>query len=331
MLFVLVGIIANPSAGKDIRRIVAQGRFVPNHEKVNILKRVLSGLGASPAKQVVMMPDTGKLSYAAAQNTPEDLKVDFLEMRLSDDENDSTLAGEAMAKLGVSCIITLGGDGTNRAVAKGSGQLPLIPISTGTNNVFPYMIEGTVAGLAAGIISSGKVEVDSITTPSKLVEIMIDGVVRDIALIDVAVSKERFIGSRAVWDIDTLHEIFLTRAESDSIGLSAIGSRIMNVGSNDDYGLHIRLGGEVTRIIAPVAPGLISEVDVHSWSRLPMNEPREITFRPCTIALDGERSLTVNKENTLEVLITDKGPRVVSIKKTLNIATELGMFRNDYS
>ena len=75
----LVGIIANPSAGKDIRRIVAQGRFVPNHEKVNILKRVLSGLGASPAKQVVMMPDSGKLSYAAAQNISEDLKIDFLD------------------------------------------------------------------------------------------------------------------------------------------------------------------------------------------------------------------------------------------------------------
>ena len=128
----------------------------------------------------------------------------------------------------------------------------------------------------------------------------------------------------------TLHEIFLTRAESDSIGLSAIGSRIMKVESNDDYGLHIELGGKATRIIAPVAPGLISEVDVHSWSRIPMNKPREITFRPCTIALDGERSLTVNKENTVEVLITDKGPRVASIKKTLNIATELGMFRNDY-
>ena len=40
----LVGIIANPAASKDIRRLVAQGRVVPDWEKVNILKRVLLGL-----------------------------------------------------------------------------------------------------------------------------------------------------------------------------------------------------------------------------------------------------------------------------------------------
>ncbi len=28
----MVGIIANPSAGKDIRRLVARNRLVPNHE-----------------------------------------------------------------------------------------------------------------------------------------------------------------------------------------------------------------------------------------------------------------------------------------------------------
>ena len=31
----LVGIIANPAASKDIRRLVAQGRVVPDWEKVN--------------------------------------------------------------------------------------------------------------------------------------------------------------------------------------------------------------------------------------------------------------------------------------------------------
>lgn len=44
-----------------------------------------------------------------------------------------------MAERGARCIVTLGGDGTNRAVAKESGAIPLVPISTGTNNVFPFM------------------------------------------------------------------------------------------------------------------------------------------------------------------------------------------------
>ena len=41
-----VGIIANPASGKDIRRLVAHGRFVPNEEKISILKRLLAGLDA---------------------------------------------------------------------------------------------------------------------------------------------------------------------------------------------------------------------------------------------------------------------------------------------
>ena len=39
-------------------------------------------------------------------------------------------------------IVTLGGDGTNRVVAKGCGNVPITPISTGTNNVFPKVVEG---------------------------------------------------------------------------------------------------------------------------------------------------------------------------------------------
>ena len=57
----LVGIIANPSASKDIRRLVAQGRVVPDWEKVNILRRVLLGLQAVGIGRVVAMPDSSHL------------------------------------------------------------------------------------------------------------------------------------------------------------------------------------------------------------------------------------------------------------------------------
>ena len=39
-----VGIIANPASSKDIRRLVAQGRVVPDWEKVNIVRRAMRGL-----------------------------------------------------------------------------------------------------------------------------------------------------------------------------------------------------------------------------------------------------------------------------------------------
>ena len=60
-------------------------------------------------------------------------------------EGDTMRAAAMMAELGVGCLITLGGDGTNRAVAAATSQIPLVAISTGTNNIFPVMVEGTLA------------------------------------------------------------------------------------------------------------------------------------------------------------------------------------------
>ena len=81
-----VGIIANPAAGKDIRRLVAQGRFVPNQEKVNTLKRILAGLDALGVERVVMMPDMSFLGRGALDNTNFALTLDFLEMPVFNEE-----------------------------------------------------------------------------------------------------------------------------------------------------------------------------------------------------------------------------------------------------
>ena len=132
----IVGIIANPAAGKDIRRLVAHGRFVPNHEKVNTLRRVLAGLAGAPVERVVMMPDTGMLCHSASSGSQHGLDAAMLDMVVDGREDDSTRAARAMADMGVSCIVTLGGDGTNRAVAKGSGGVPLVPISTARTTSF---------------------------------------------------------------------------------------------------------------------------------------------------------------------------------------------------
>ncbi|MBI3327704.1 MAG: ATP-NAD kinase, partial [Nitrospinae bacterium] len=53
-----VGCIANPMAGKDIRRLVAYGSLIDNQEKVHIVRRVLLGLESAGAEDVLFMPDT---------------------------------------------------------------------------------------------------------------------------------------------------------------------------------------------------------------------------------------------------------------------------------
>ena len=322
----IVGIIANPAAGKDIRRLVAHGRFVPNHEKVNTLRRVLAGLAGASVERVVMMPDTGMLCHSATGGSPKGLEAVMLNMVVDGREDDSTRAAREMAGMGVSCIVTLGGDGTNRAVAKGSGGVPLVPISTGTNNVFPYMVEGTVAGLAAGVVASGEVDVESVTMRTKLLQVSVDGSDSEPALVDVAVSAVPFAGARAIWDMSTVHEVFLTRAEPDGIGLSAIGARLEPVGAADGHGLHVRLGKPGVTVSAPVAPGVVEDVQVQWWSRLAPGEPSKVGFDPCTIALDGERSIRVAPGQGAEVTLTLDGPPVVDVSAALAKASEVGLF-----
>ena len=55
-------------------------------------------------------------------------------------------------------IVVLGGDGTCRDVAIGAPRAVIIPISTGTNNVFPAFIDGSSAGTAAGLLARGALD-----------------------------------------------------------------------------------------------------------------------------------------------------------------------------
>ena len=307
------GIIANPAAGKDIRRIVARGRFVPNHEKVNILKRVLAGLDAAGVERVAFMPDAGALGRGALDGADLRLSAEFVDMPVFHAERDTLRAARAMREAGVRCIITLGGDGTNRAVAKECGDIPIMPISTGTNNVFPAVVEGTVAGLAAGAVAAGAAPVNRAAPRHPRLDALINGEPRDIALVDLAISTERFIGARAIWDMATVREIFLTRADPTSIGLSAIGARLRATSPTEGVGLRIRLGSGGETVTAPVAPGLVSRVEIAEWRTMPAGgAPEIVTRRPATAALDGERAVPLPPDAEFAVRLNPNGPRVVN-------------------
>ena len=192
--------------------------------------------------------------------------------------------------------------------------MPMVAISTGTNNVFPTMIEGTLAGLAAGLLAHGQLELEQVSIASKTLAVYVDGEFRDMALIDVALSRERFVATRAIWDVNTIYEVFLTRAEPASIGLSSIGARLEPVSSTDEGGLHYILAGADgpgelagepagernpnsghahtdATVLAPIAPGIVPRVAIRSWRRLATGERVAVERRHCTVALDGRGGL----------------------------------------
>ena len=336
----LVGIIANPAASKDIRRLVAQGRVVPDWEKVNIVRRAMLGLQSVGVERVLAMPDSSHLVQRAADDPHLSVEVELLRMSALYNEGDTVRAAAAMSEQGVGCVITLGGDGTNRAAAKGAQDLPIVAISTGTNNVFPVMVEGTTAGMAAGLVASGIVPLEEASVRSKTIAVIVDGEDRDIALVDVALSKERFVATRAIWDMNTIYEVFLTRAEPSSIGLSSIGARLQAVSLTDGGGLHYRIaagsiadaGATPERsagqlyVRAPIAPGSVPVVGIESWQRIADRQRVTIERRHSTVALDGERSFSVNPDNLLEIEVRRDGPPVVSVDTTLRHAAASGVF-----
>jgi predicted polyphosphate/ATP-dependent NAD kinase len=319
-----VGIIANPAAGKDIRRLVAHGRVVSNQEKANILRRVFAGVLSTGADRILVMPDHSGLARPAAHDVEGQIKIDYVEMPVADHQGASTNAARAMAEQGADCIVTLGGDGTNRVVAKGCGEVPLVPISTGTNNVFPANTEGTLAGIAAGYVATGLVSRDEVCRRSKRIEIYVDDKLTDDALVDAAVSNQMFVGARAVWDTKTLQAMFLTRAEPASIGLSSIGSRLTPVSIDEECGLYIRLVGEpgpnATTVRAPIAPGTISEVEILDWRKIAPGEKIDITLQPGTIALDGEREVELLPDQKVYASLSMDGPWVVDVPKAMLLA-----------
>jgi predicted polyphosphate/ATP-dependent NAD kinase len=323
----LVGIVANPASGKDIRRLVAHGSVFDNNEKSNILQRILLALDALRVDQVSIMPDYFGLGQQALDGRKLSLHASILEMPMRSDEGDSTEAGRRFKEMGAGSIIVLGGDGTNRVVAKGCGATPLVSISTGTNNVFSNMIEGTVAGLAAGLVAQGMVDVDQVTYPAKRLEIYVDQAWVDMALVDVVACSNPWIGARAIWDVSHVQEIILTQARPGSIGMSSVGACLYPVDAQDGQGIYVAVGKGKMSVLAPIAPGLVTQVDIREYRLLNIGDEVVLNPQACTIALDGERAIEIYPGQTASVRLTNHGPRVVNIQRCMAEAAKAGVFQ----
>ena len=318
-----VGIIANPDSGKDIRRLVAYGSVFNNNEKISIIKRILMALDALRVKNVIMMPDHFGLGLRALDDLNISIEAHLLDMTIEGNQNDSMRAAAMLDELGVACIITLGGDGTNRMVAKACGDIPLLPISTGTNNVFPFMIEGTLAGMAAGILATRSISRKASICRMPVLEVCRDGKIVDIALIDIVVTDDAYIGARAVWEIDSLIEVFLSRNAPSCIGFSSLAAILNRTPKKENTGTHIVIGPGGKEVMAPIAPGKIERLPIASHRLFTSRE--EIALNTAAggmIALDGEREIVVNNLDKLTVRYNPNGPWVVDVDRVLSVAAE---------
>ncbi|HET9659055.1 MAG TPA: NAD(+)/NADH kinase [Thermomicrobiales bacterium] len=319
-----IGIIANPASGKDIRRIVAHGSTFDNHEKINIVRRVLLAVSELGVERVHYLPDLFGIVPRAADGIELRCTLEPLPMPVLGNPGDSLEAAQRFADWDVGVIVTLGGDGTNRIVAKGCRDVPIMPISTGTNNVFPRMVEGTIAGIATALVATG-IAPDAIVRQPRL-DIYVDGEPRDLALMDTVLSAHQWVGARALWDASHLTEVVVSRIVPAAIGICSIGSLLFPEAIGSRSGAHISVGGSGKSLLAPVAPGLLRSIPIEHARLL---EPGDrIDFRPAagTIALDGEREIEVKTSHQVSVELSLDGPYTIDIDRAIATAAASGRF-----
>lgn len=311
-----VGLIVNPVAGRDIRRLVGAASVMPNHEKAAIVRRVLAGLEAGGVEQVLYLDDGAGIVAAALHRRPPALTMEPLPVERYGTAADSMEAARQLAAAGVGAIITLGGDGTNRAVASACGEIPVVAISSGTNNVVPTTVDGTVAGAAAASVTTGAVDVDDVAPHSKWVEVATAGG-SDVALVDVATCRDSFRGAAAIWEPDRLGAIVLSRAEPWAVGLSAIGGRLLPVDAAERSGLYLELGPGGEDVAAVLVPGVVQRIPVRECRRVGLGEAVALDLEQGIVALDGERELPVH--GGAIATVTGRGPRLVDIRRVLQL------------
>jgi predicted polyphosphate/ATP-dependent NAD kinase len=336
----IVGVVANPLSGRDIRRLVTHASVFPTAEKASMIQRMLTAFGAVGVHRVLLSTDLGGISASVfgalgrrrargpGGGWPE---VEFLDGQpIRQTAQDTVDAVGRMVTAGARVIVCLGGDGTARVTAAAAGDVPMLALSTGTNNVFPAVREATTAGLAAGLVAVGAVPAERAAARAKLLEVR----VRDrseTALVDVAVSTERHVAARALWEPATLTQLFCAFAEPDAIGLSSILGQLSPVGRRDPDGVTARLvPGAPRQVLAPIAPGLVVPVGVGEIEPMLPGAVHEVEARAGVIAVDGERELTFEPGERPDVRLRSDGPLCVDVPAVLAESARLGLLLREY-
>ena len=335
---VTVGVIANPASGRDIRRLVSGASVFDNGEKGNMVYRVMVGLGAVGVEHVLMMPAASGLydslertlrAAASAEEKRPMPELELVEMTVRHTARDTVDALAEMECRGVAAVVVLGGDGTNRIVARHcAADLPLCALSTGTNNAFPEMREATVAGIATGLVATGQVG-DEALRREKILRVALNGDGgKDCALVDVALNSERFVGARALWRPRNISEVVVSSARPDSIGLSSVAGLLDPTPREAPHGLHVIFAppeDAETVLTVPLAPGLVVPVGIEGVSRIGPGETVELTPTVGSVALDGEREIEIDSKDAVEVSLDPDGPLTIDVGAAMREAARHGL------
>ena len=319
-----IAICVNPMAGRDVRRLAARASMVTHEAKMDCVARIAAGADAIGVDEILIVREPFRIAERALEWMSLNANVILIDIELTHDMEDTERAITAFCNHGVTHVVALGGDGTHRIIAKAAPDIFLIPLSTGTNNVFPLTVEATIAGEVAALGAKGLLPQDRLCRRAKVAELAIDTRVRDIGLIDVVRIEDDFVGNFRPFDPTKLREMVLTRAEPDAIGMSPIGGRIEPVRSDDDCGLYLKFGSGYRRRV-PVSPGYFRDVDISETCKISLGRSCEFESAGL-IAIDGDRLHRIEAGERVSVSVDRKGPHVYDVTASTQFAAEHGLF-----
>ncbi|REA05714.1 ATP-NAD kinase [Haloferax sp. Atlit-6N] len=330
-----IGLLVNPAAGRDIRRLTGGASVSNNYAKRRTAGCVLAGLTLADDVDVLVMPDSTGLADRIVDDAPDELGVEFVDMTVTASGRDSRTAAAHFADH-ADAVVVLGGDGTTRDVAQTIGDVPVVSISTGTNNVVPTPVDGTVAGAAAALVGSGAVPAAEATTRHGTIEVNVvraeqTTVIRGLAT--VGVLDRPFVGTRAILDPSDIVGGVVSRSSPAEIGLSGIAGGLVTHRPDDPGGVGFRLArdGESgatapTTVRAITVPGRLSTVDVAEHRVLDDGEDYAFEVDRGVVSVDGEREHEV-RNGTVRLRPVSDGPRLVDVESVLERAASDGRFR----
>lgn len=318
-----IALCVNPMSGRDVRRLAARASNMTHEAKRDIVARIAAGADSTGVSDIYVMREPFRIAELALEHMPLSANVHILDAPIKNDSRDTQEAIHRFIEMGCRTIVSLGGDGTNRAIVKSTSEIDLIPLSTGTNNVFPLSVEPTLAGIVAGLNAVGKITDDSLKSRSKVIYIESAGI-QDIALIDLVLLSNDQLGSLLPFKADNIRKLLLTRAEPASIGMSPIGGFIDPVYEDDDEGLLVDLSSGGRTFRAPLSPGLFGQVNVSSAERIKM-DTRVVFEGPGVLAMDGDREIQLMSGQTASVSIRRDGPFVLKVDKAMRWAASNGI------
>lgn len=328
-----LGVIVNPHSGRDARRLFARAGTSTIEDKRNQVTRLVVGAAAAGISKVLLSRDGFRIAASATEALALPVDCELLDLETTGRGVDSQNAARAMRERGCGAVVALGGDGTSRAIAQAWPDVRLLPLSTGTNNVFPFEVEATVAGAAAGLVASGRLALEDAAERAKVALVRCDDGRESMALIDVALLVDDHPGSLLQADPEKLARVLLTRAEPASVGLSPVGGLLMPCGASDAFAVEVRTRPEPSpertgkSLRAPISPGLYATVGLEGVERVALDETLCWTG-PGLLAFDGDREIVLAPGAEARLRVTRAGPWVIDPFRALRAAASQGLFRD---